>query len=98
MIAPARFYSEQTMFDHLALNDIVLAVIALLNAYTAFKIKQTHDLAQQVETKTNSMQDQLIKKTGEAAHAAGVTEGIAKGDEKAAVLAQGRLEGEIKKD
>jgi hypothetical protein len=66
------------------INGVILGVIAFFNLVTAFLAYRTHQAAlntqanmAKVEVATNSMKDQLVKATGEAAHAAGMTEGMA---------------------
>ncbi len=74
-------------------QNLTLLVIALLNAVTAFLAWRTHKLTQQVETATNSMKDALVAATGLAAHAAGLAEGKASSERKAATFAEGVLQG-----
>ena len=78
--------------------NLTLLLIAIFNAITAFLAWRTHAAAketqanvQKIETATNSMKDALVKATGEASHAAGVEEGRAAGEARAAILAKGKL-------
>ena len=71
------------------INEIVLAFIALLNAFTAFLAYRTHQNMALVEKNTNSMKDALVKQTGLASHAAGVTEGLAQGAAQTALFEAG---------
>ena len=73
--------------------NLTLLGIAILNAFTAFMSWRTHALTKQVEIASNSMKDALVKATGEASHAAGLAEGKASGERKAATLAEGVLQG-----
>jgi len=57
------------------LNMLVLLGIAVMNAYTAYAVNKTHNLALKTELNTNSMKDALVKATGIAAHAEGREEG-----------------------
>jgi hypothetical protein len=72
------------MWTSVDINGVILAMIALFNLITAFLAYRTHQAAVStqanmalVEKATNSMKDQLVKATGEAAHAAGMSEGLA---------------------
>jgi hypothetical protein len=72
------------MVANIDINGVILGLIALFNLITAFLAYRTHqnviatraDVAV-IEKATNSMKDALVKATGEASHAAGVTEGLA---------------------
>lgn len=82
------------------LNTWILLVIAITNAGTGvlwFLIKQdtlaTKIAAELTEKNTNSMKDALVLATDKAAHAAGKEEGRVEGEAKAAVLAEGKLQG-----
>jgi len=59
------------------INNLILLLVALMNAFTAFMAYRTHQNVLVVELATNSMKDALVAATGSAAHAAGVTEGRA---------------------
>jgi hypothetical protein len=59
-------------------NNILLFLIAVLNAYAAFMAWRTHSLTQTIEISTNSMKDALVKATAEASHASGLSEGLAR--------------------
>ncbi len=74
-------------------NNLTLLVIAILNTFTAFMAWRTHILTKQVEIASNSMKDALVKATGEASHAAGLAEGKASNERKAATFAEGVLQG-----
>jgi len=56
---------------------IVLLIIALCNAFTAFLSYKTHQNIKTLETNTNSVKDALVKVTEESAHARGVLMGRA---------------------
>lgn len=78
--------------------NLVLLGIALLNVVTALVTWRTHLVVlpaiskiTQLEKNTNSIKDALVKVTGEAAHAAGKEEGRVEGEQKAAILAEGKL-------
>ncbi len=73
--------------------NLTLLLVAVLNAFTAYMAWRTHNLTKQVEVATNSMKDALVKATGEASHAAGLAEGKASGERRAATLAEGVLQG-----
>lgn len=83
--------------------NMVLLVIALVNAFTAFMAWKTKNIAQdtkvaaeKTEVNTNHMREQLVAATGDAAHAAGKEEGRAEGVAKAAILAEGNLAGKTR--
>ena len=90
------------------LNTIGLLFIALFNVITAIiawqskrvseanglKLQKTQDNVTKIEIATNSMKDALVKATGEAAHAAGIVEGVAKAESKASDVAIGKLQGQ----
>lgn len=61
------------------INEVILAVIAIMNALTAFLAYRTHVNMAGVVAATDGMKDALVKATGQASHAAGVTEGLAQG-------------------
>ncbi len=76
--------------------NMTLLVIALLNAITAFLAYKTQQDSKQtrvdvaaVRHETNSMKDALVK----ASHAAGMQEERVAGEQKAAALAEGVLQG-----
>lgn len=78
------------------INDAMLGLIAFFNLITAILAYRTHQssLATQtnmaiVEKATNSMKDALVKATGDAAHAAGMTEGLAQADANKALFEAG---------
>ena len=62
----------------------ILLLIALLNAYTAWRTIRTDRNIALLEQNTNSIKDALVKSTGEAAHAAGVEQGRGEGEASAA--------------
>ena len=71
-------------------NTLILAIIALANAFTAFLVYRTHIIAQAtaanvaiVERATNSMKDALVVATGKASRAEGIAAGIKIGEENA---------------
>ena len=71
------------MLGSIDINNLMLGAIAFFNLMTAFLAYRTHQAAistqadmNRVERATNSMKDALVKATGEAAHAAGLTEGL----------------------
>jgi hypothetical protein len=82
------------------LNTIVLFIIAVLGAYTAYTnrkavsdrkdirilVESTRDLALKTELNTNSMKDALVAATAVAAHAEGKEEGRVAGEAKASRL------------
>lgn len=68
----------------LDINTFALGVIGLLTLLNTLYSRRT-------EKNTNSMKDELVKVTGEKAHAAGKEEGRQEGESKAATLAQGAL-------
>jgi hypothetical protein len=77
-------FSEKEMLQGIDINGVILGLIAFFNLITAFLAYRTHQAAlntqanmAKVEIATNSMKDQLVKATGEAAHAAGMSEGLA---------------------
>jgi hypothetical protein len=85
------------------LNNIALFFIAIFNAFTAWVTWRTHKTTTEVkkatletqanvaivEKATNSMKDALVAATGQAAHAAGVTEGLAQASAEKAVFDAG---------
>ncbi len=73
--------------------NLVLLIIAIVNAITAIMTWKTKRAAEKTEVNTNHMREQLVVATGAASHAAGKEEGRAEGEAKAAVLAQGALDG-----
>jgi len=77
----------------MSLDQVILICVALVNAFTAVLTWRAHSLIKQVEVATNSMKDQLVAATGEAAHAAGMEEQRGLSDKKAATLAEGVLQG-----
>jgi hypothetical protein len=76
------------------LNAIPSTIAAVMSWRASSTVKESQVNIQKIETATNSMKDALVRKTGEAAHAAGKEEGIAIGVDKAAARAEGRLAGE----
>jgi hypothetical protein len=90
-----------------SLETIMLALIALLNAYTAWTISRAHAAVLMagdkiasvahdvhvVEKATNSMKDALVAATSAAANGAGYERGRLEGEVKAAAVAEGRLQG-----
>ena len=54
---------------------------------------ETKIIAQKTELNTNSMREQLVAATGAASHAAGLEQGRTEGEAKAAILAEGKLQG-----
>lgn len=72
------------MLQGIDINGVILGLIAFFNLVTAVLAYKTHQSAVATQTNmaivekaTNSMKDALVKATGEAAHAAGMTEGLA---------------------
>jgi len=64
-------------------NNIILAVIALANLFTAFLAFKNHDQIKDarndiatIEKATNSMKDALVLATGKASRAEGLAEGL----------------------
>jgi len=83
-------------------NTVVLFLIALANAFTAYMVQRTHKVAVQTqeyslqtEKNTNSMKDALVAATDKASFAAGKDEARGEGERKAAALAEGRLAAEL---
>jgi hypothetical protein len=75
--------------------DEILFGIAIVNALTAIVgtvstvlALRTYILTHKIEVATNSMQDELVRVTGIAAHAAGKEESRLAGEHKAAALAE----------
>lgn len=66
----------------LELNSLILLLVAVMNGVTLYYSRRT-------EKNTNSMKDELVRATGEKAHAAGKEEARAEGEAKAAILAEG---------
>lgn len=71
-------------------NLIALALIAVMNAFTAFLAYRTHlataitqTNVAKIEIATNSMKDALVEATGKASHAEGMAEGIKQGHQEA---------------
>lgn len=77
----------------IGLNNAILIFIAILNLITAFVAMNTRTIAQRTEVNTNSMRERLVEVTGDAAHAAGLTEGREAGEATAATLAKGQAQG-----
>lgn len=71
--------------------NLVILLIAVLNAFTAFMAWRTHSLTKQVEIATNSMKDALVKATGDAARAEGREEERIAGEAKVADATKGVL-------
>lgn len=67
-------------------NTLMLLVIALMNAVTAFMAWRTHGNILLLEHNTNSIKDALVAATGKAAHGEGLELGRAEGKAEAAVL------------
>ena len=65
-------------------DHIILLIIAILNAYVAWRTIRTDKNMALLEKNTNSIKDALVKSTGEAAHAAGVEQGRGEGEASAA--------------
>ena len=78
-------------------NNLILLVIALLNAFTAYMPYSARNLTKQVEVATNSMKDALVKATDIAAFARGKDEGRVEGEAKAADVAKGVAQQKDKK-
>lgn len=78
-------------------NIAALLGIAIINAIISWRthasIKVTQADVLRVEKATNSMKDALVARTAEAAEAKGRDDERAVGEAKAAVLAQGILDG-----
>lgn len=74
-------------------DNLILLGIAALNAFTAYMAWQTKGIALKTELNTNSMKDALVETTRAQSRAEGVEEGRLAGEQKAATLARGRLEG-----
>ena len=55
---------------HLDYNLVLLLIVAVMNAYTAWMSRKT-------EKNTNSMKDALVASTAKASHAEGLAEGKA---------------------
>jgi len=71
-------------------NNIILAVIALANLFTAFLAFKNHDAIKEarsdiaiIEKATNSMKDALVTATGKASRAEGLAEGLKRGQDQA---------------
>lgn len=73
------------------METLILLIIALLNAYTAWATMQNKQDIRKIELATNSMKDALVAATDKSAHAAGREEGRQEGAATAAVLARGAL-------
>lgn len=73
--------------------NLILLIVALVNAFTALMAWKTKVAAEKTEVNTNSMREQLVEAKGIASHAEGKEEGRKEGEATAAILAQGNLEG-----
>jgi hypothetical protein len=72
--------------------NVILLIVAIVNAFTALMAWQTKRAAEKTEINTNHMREQLVDSTKIASHAEGKEEGRAEGKADAAILAQGNLE------
>lgn len=75
------------------INTVVLAIIAVANALGAYWAYKTRTDMKLLEVNTNSIKDALVLRTAEASEAKGRDAERRLGDEKAATLARGNLEG-----
>ena len=73
-------------------ETIMWLAIAALNAFTAWATLRTRSDMRKVEIATNSMKDALVAATRSAAHADGREEARLEGEQKAAAVAQGKLQ------
>jgi hypothetical protein len=56
-------------------NDLVLVIVAVLSAFTAFMNFRTQQLTQDIKKHTNSMMTALVKSEKKTSHAEGLQEG-----------------------
>lgn len=73
-------------------ETIMWLLIAALNAFTAWTALRTKLDMHKVEIATNSMKDALVAATATAAHATGREEARIEGEQKAAAVAEGKLQ------
>lgn len=59
-------------------DTLILLFVALINAYTAYKVRRAEVNIEKVEKATNSMKDALVVAAGKA----GFTEGLAEGSRR----------------
>lgn len=79
----------------------LLLFIAVTNLATAIlyfimrrDVSATRIASEKTELNTNSMREQLVNRTAEASDAAGHARGVKEGEEKAADVARGVLQGQ----
>jgi hypothetical protein len=75
------------------INSTAFLVIAALNLWVAYLTLRTHRNVALIEKATNSMKDELVKSTALASYAEGHEVAQVAGEKKAAILAQGVVQG-----
>jgi len=71
-------------------DHMVIILIALINAISAFFSFRAHQLSQKIEVSMNSMKDKLVQTTADASFAAG--------EAKARLIAETKAEKLLEKD
>jgi len=85
--------------DYVGMSLLITAIATLVTAlataglafWNNFKLKAVHDNVHKIELATNSMKDQLVNATREAATAGGVAIGRAEVKAEQSLIEQGRL-------